>query len=105
MASGALRRLKRQRLARRLLIWLTALCLIALTAAGLVWLLETFRTYNPAYYEPKDMERERYQNRRRSLDLAPRFSGSALAIPTVDSQPERRTNGNAGLDSAHGVLL
>jgi hypothetical protein len=71
MASQVLRRLRRRRLSRRLLIYLVALCLIALTAAGLVWLLEGFRTYSPVYYEPKDIERERYEMQRRSLDTKP----------------------------------
>jgi membrane-anchored protein YejM (alkaline phosphatase superfamily) len=71
MASHMLRRLRRRRLSRRLLIYLAALCLIALTAAGLVWLLEGFRTYSPVYYEPKDIERERYETQRRSLDTKP----------------------------------
>jgi hypothetical protein len=68
MATKVLRRFKRRQLSRRLLIYLVALCLIALSAAGLVWLMETFRTYSPAYYEPKDIERERYEIQRRSLD-------------------------------------
>lgn len=63
-----LRRLKRRRLSRRVLIGFVALCLIAFGAAGLVWLLETFRVYSPSYYEPKDMERERYEIQRRSLE-------------------------------------
>jgi len=68
MATKVLRRFKRRQMSRRLLIGLFALCLIALSAAGLVWLMETFRTYSPAYYEPKDIERERYEIQRRSLD-------------------------------------
>jgi hypothetical protein len=68
MVSPPLRRLRRQRLFRRLLICLVALGLIAATASGLVWLLETFRTYDPNYYEPKDIERERYEMQRRASD-------------------------------------
>jgi len=68
MAANVLRRFKRRQLSRRLLICLVALCLIALSAAGLVWLMEAFHTYSPAYYEPKDIERERYEIQRRSLD-------------------------------------
>ena len=68
MAAKVLRRFKRRQLSRRLLICFVALCLIALSAAGLVWLMETFRTYSPAYYEPKDIERERYEIQRRALD-------------------------------------
>jgi hypothetical protein len=53
------------------LICALALGLSALTAAGLVWVLETFRTYAPTYYEPKDIERERYELQRRSPDAKP----------------------------------
>jgi hypothetical protein len=68
MSAKGLRSLRRRRLSRRLLIGLVGLCLIAVCAAGLVWLLETFRVYSPVYYEPKDIERERYETQRRSLD-------------------------------------
>ena len=68
MAAKVLRRFKRRQLSRRLFICLVALCLIALSAAGLVWLMEAFHTYSPVYYEPKDIERERYEIQRRSLD-------------------------------------
>jgi hypothetical protein len=68
MVSSPLRRLRRQRLLRRLLICVVALGFMAATAAGLVWLLETFRTYDPNYYEPKDIERERYEMQRRAAD-------------------------------------
>ena len=71
MASKVLRRLSRRQLSRRVLICLIGLCLIALTAAGLVWLLETLRTYSPVYYEPKDVERERYEMQRRTLETKP----------------------------------
>jgi len=37
---------------------------MALAAAGLVWLLEAMHVYNPQYYEPKDVERERYEVQR-----------------------------------------
>jgi len=67
MAAKVLRRFKRRQLSRRLFICLVALCLIALSAAGLVWLMETFHAYSPAYYEPKDIERERYEMQQRSL--------------------------------------
>jgi len=68
MAAKGLRSLRRRRLSRRLLIGFVGLCLIAAGAAGLVWLLETFRVYRPVYYEPKDVERERYEAQRRALD-------------------------------------
>jgi hypothetical protein len=68
MAANALRRFKRRQLSRRLFICLVALFLIALSAAGLVWLMESFHAYSPVYYEPKDIERERYEMQRRSVD-------------------------------------
>lgn len=68
MASRSLRRLRRQRLLHRVLICALAVGLIAAAAAGLVWLLENLRTYNPTYYEPKDIERERYELQRRPTD-------------------------------------
>jgi len=68
MSAKGLRSLRRRRLSRRLLIGFVGLCLIAVCAAGLVWLLETFRVYSPVYYEPKDIERERYETQRRPLD-------------------------------------
>jgi hypothetical protein len=52
-------------LRRRVVIAFIALSLIGVAAAGLVWLMEAFRTYDPAYYEPKDIERERYETQRR----------------------------------------
>jgi hypothetical protein len=45
--------------------------MIALAAAGLVWLMDAMRRYNPEYYEPKDIERERYEIQRRLADTAP----------------------------------
>ncbi len=71
MAAKALRRLRRRQLSRRIVICLAALSLIALSAAGLVWLMESFRTYSPVYYEPKDIERERYETQRRAVDTRP----------------------------------
>ena len=71
MASKVLSRLRRRQLSRRVLICLIGLCLIALTAAGLVWLLDALRTYSPVYYEPKDVERERYEMQRRTLETKP----------------------------------
>jgi hypothetical protein len=61
-----LRRLRRRQFLRRLGFALVGLVLIAITTAGLVWLMEAFRNYNPKYYEPKDFERERYEIQRRS---------------------------------------
>lgn len=68
MAAKGLRALRRRRMSRRLLIGLVGICLIAVCAAGLVWLMESFRVYSPVYYEPKDLERERYEAQRRLLD-------------------------------------
>lgn len=68
MASKMMRRLRRRRVSQRLLICLAGLCLIAATAAGLVWLMESFRIYSPSYYEPKDIERERFEMQRRAAE-------------------------------------
>ena len=110
MASRALLRLRRERLARRVLIALVALCLIALVTAGLVWLLEAFHTYSPAYYEPKDMERERYEQQRQSLDVAPRSVRSARTqerptTPWKEWGTIQRGAIQPGLDRLHGLLL
>jgi PilZ domain len=59
--SRPLARLRCRLFFRRLLLGSIALGLMALAAAGLVWLLEAMRAYNPQYYEPKDVERERYE--------------------------------------------
>jgi membrane-anchored protein YejM (alkaline phosphatase superfamily) len=71
MSSKMLRRFRRRQLSRRIITCFVALCLIALTAAGLVWLMDSFRIYSPVYYEPKDVERERYETQRRALDGKP----------------------------------
>ena len=65
-ASRPLARLRRRLFFRRLLLGSIALGLMALAAAGLVWLLEAMHAYNPQYYEPKDVERERYEIERPS---------------------------------------
>jgi len=39
-----------------------------LSAAGLVWLMEAFRTYSPMHCKTNDIERERYEIQRRALD-------------------------------------
>ena len=51
---------------RHLLLGSIAFGLMALAAAGVVWMLEAMRAYNPQYYEPKDVERERYEVQRPS---------------------------------------
>lgn len=43
---------------RRLWLWVGGLFLMAVAAYGLVWLMEALRTYNPSFYEPKDIERQ-----------------------------------------------
>ena len=63
-ASRPLSRLRCRLFFRRLLLGCIALGLMALAAAGLVWLLEAMHAYNPQYYEPKDVERERYEVQR-----------------------------------------
>lgn len=68
MTAKGLRTLRRRRMSRRLLIGLVGICVIAVCAAALVWLMESFRVYSPVYYEPKDIERERYEAQRRLLD-------------------------------------
>jgi hypothetical protein len=56
------RLLWRQRL-RRAGVVLVGLLAIAVASYALVWLLEAFRVYDPKYYEPKDMERQRFEQR------------------------------------------
>lgn len=64
MSPPAVRRLRRRRLVRRVGLGVLALAIIAGTSAGLVWVMEHFRTYKPTYYEPKDVEREQYEMQR-----------------------------------------
>lgn len=49
---------------RRLVVGIISLAMLALAAYGLVWLIEEFRAYRPQYYEPKDIERQQFQERR-----------------------------------------
>ena len=72
MVGPQVRRFRRRQRVRRALIWLVALGLIALTAAGLVWVMEALRNYRPQYYEPKDIERERHEIQRRLEDAKSR---------------------------------
>ena len=65
-ASRPLARLRIRLFFRRLLLVSIALGLMTLAAAGLVWLMEAMHAYNPKYYEPKDVERERYEIQRPS---------------------------------------
>jgi hypothetical protein len=71
MVSPQVRRFRRRQQVRRMLFWLVTLGVIALTAAGLVWLMEGLRNYQPQYYEPKDIERERHETQRRLENAKP----------------------------------
>jgi hypothetical protein len=48
---------------RRVFVGFISLALLALAAYGLVWLIEEFRAYRPQYYEPKDIERQQFEQR------------------------------------------
>ncbi len=63
--SRPLRRLRWRQLIRRGLIALTGLAVIAIAAYGFIWWVDQFRAYYPKYYEPKDIERQRYEQQRR----------------------------------------
>jgi PilZ domain len=52
-----------RRIRRRVFVGVISLALLALAAYGLVWLIEEFRAYRPRYYEPKDIERQQFQQR------------------------------------------
>jgi hypothetical protein len=68
--SKPLRRLRRRRFLRRLLIGLLGLALIAAATWGLVWMMDAFRAYNPQYYEPKDIDRQRYELQRQLEEMS-----------------------------------
>jgi hypothetical protein len=57
--------LRRWKLLRGGLIALIGLAVIAVAAYGFVWWIEQFRTYSPKYYEPKDIERQKFEQQRR----------------------------------------
>ncbi len=67
--SGPRRHLHVRMVLRRSLILLISAALIAAAAYGLVWLIEAVRTYDPKYYEPKDLERERHELQRKLEEL------------------------------------
>lgn len=67
--SRPLRRLRLRQSFRRGLIVLIGAATIAIAAYGLVWLIEGMRTYDPKYYEPKDIEREGQELQRRLEEL------------------------------------
>src|SRR5574341_317180 len=50
-----------RRALRRVPILLVCVVSIILGMYGLLWLIDAMRTYDPKYYEPKDLERERYE--------------------------------------------
>ena len=59
--SRPLRYLQARRALRRGLILLVSAASIAGAMYGLLWLIDAMRTYDPKYYEPKDLERERHE--------------------------------------------
>lgn len=59
--SRPLRYLQARRALRRGLILLVSAGSIAMAMYGLLWLIDAMRTYDPKYYEPKDLERERHE--------------------------------------------
>jgi PilZ domain-containing protein len=63
--SQPFRRLRRRQCIRRSLMVLIGLAVIAIAAYGFVWWVEQFRTYYPKYYEPKDIERQGYEQQQR----------------------------------------
>jgi hypothetical protein len=67
--SRPLRRLQVRTALRRALLLLISAVLLAIAAYGLVWLAEAMRTYDPKYYEPKDLERERHELQRQLEEL------------------------------------
>lgn len=67
--SGPRRHLHVRMVLRRSLILLISAASIAAAAYGLVWLIEAVRTYDPMYYEPKDLERERHELQRKVEEL------------------------------------
>ncbi len=67
--SRPLRRLQVRTAFRRGLILLISAAFLAIAAYGLVWLIEAMRMYDPKYYEPKDLERERHELQRQLEEL------------------------------------
>jgi len=56
-----LRQLRWRQRIRRGVIALIGLAIIAIAAFGISWWMEQFRVYYPKYYEPKDIERQEYE--------------------------------------------
>jgi hypothetical protein len=63
------RRLLVRRGLRRGLIVLVGAASIAIAAYGLGWFMDAMRAYDPQYYEPKDIERERHLLQRQPVGL------------------------------------
>ncbi len=61
--SQPFRRLRWRQFVRRGFIALIGLTAIAILTYGFNWWLERSRMYHPKYYEPKDIERQRYEER------------------------------------------
>lgn len=58
------RRLRLRRVIRQVLIGVIGLIFIATAAFAVNWLVEGLRTYDPKYYEPKDLDRQAYEKER-----------------------------------------
>jgi hypothetical protein len=58
-----------RRALRRVLILLVCVVSIILGMYGLLRLIDAMRTYDPKYYEPKDLERERYELQQKLEEL------------------------------------
>ena len=56
---------------RRLVFAAFALLIMAAASAALVYVLEIFHRYNPQFYEPKDIERQLYQEQQMQLPPRP----------------------------------
>jgi len=58
-----------RRALRRVLIFLVSITSMVLAMYGLLWLIDAMRSYDPKYYEPKDLERERYELQQQREEL------------------------------------
>ena len=61
-APMSIQRQHRRRRVRRLLVWMIGLSIIAAASAVLVWMMDALRNYRPQHYEPRDVERQRYES-------------------------------------------
>lgn len=57
-----------RRLLRRVLIGIIGLVGIAIVAYAFLWLTKSLERYDPKHYEPKDIERQRYESQRPAND-------------------------------------